>query len=198
MLAAGESARFGRNKLLEPFHGVPLVHHAVAAALGSGLSRVVVVLGREADRVRAALAPLGRGDRLGFVVNGTFADGQSTSVVAGLDAVGGAAGAVMFLLGDQPAMSAAILDRLIGAFEASDRTICLPILRGRRRNPVIFGAPHFPALRALTGDAGGRSVIEANPGEVMAVPFDDEMPFRDVDSEDDLTDLVRRIEGERP
>ena len=189
--------RFGRNKLLEPFQGVPLVRHVVRVAQESGLSRVVVVLGQEADRVQAALAPFDRDRRIGVVVNEDFANGQSTSVIAGLNAVGGEFGAAMFLLGDQPAISAAILDQLIQAFGVSDRTICLPIWKGQRRNPVIFGTRHFPALRALTGDAGGRSVIEANPDEVIAIPFDDEVPFRDVDSEDDLEDLARLTGGER-
>lgn len=197
MLAAGESSRFGRNKLLEPFRGATLVHHVVAAALESGLARVAVVLGNEGDRVRAALAPLGRDGRLGFVNNEAFAEGQSTSVVAGLEAVGDETEAVMFLLADQPAISAAILDRLIEAFFNSDGTICLPTWIGQRRNPVIFGAQHFPALRALTGDAGGRSVIEANPEDVIAVPFDEELPFRDVDRENDLHDLARMTEGKR-
>lgn len=197
VLAAGESSRFGRNKLLEPFYGRPLVHHAVAAAMDSRLARVVVVLGNESDRVEAALAPLDRDDRLGFVVNEAFAAGQSTSVIAGLNAIGDKIDAVMFLLADQPAVTATILDRLIAAFEGEDRMICLPTWGGQRRNPVIFGARYFPALRALTGDAGGRSVIETNPDDVTAVPFDDAIPFRDVDREDDLETLVHLTEGER-
>jgi len=176
---------------------VPLVQYVVAAALDSGLSRVVVVLGNESERVRAALAPLDRDGRLEFVVNEAFADGQSTSVTAGLNAIGEGASAVMFLLGDQPAVTGTTLDRLIKAFEESDRTICLPTWEGRRRNPVIFGARHFSALQALTGDAGGRSVIEANPDEVTAVPFDNEMLFRDVDREDDLAELERMTEDTR-
>ena len=176
---------------------MPLVLYVVAAALESGLSRVVVVLGNERDRVQTVLAPLDRDGRLEFVVNEAFAKGQSTSVVAGLNAIGEGAGAVMFLLGDQPAVTATVLDRLIRAFEASDRTICLPTREGQRRNPVVFGACHFSALRALTGDAGGRAVIEANPEEVIAVPFDDELPFRDIDREDDLADLARMTEDRR-
>jgi CTP:molybdopterin cytidylyltransferase MocA/SAM-dependent methyltransferase len=55
VLAAGAGSRFGGGKLVAPLAGRPLVAHAVTTAMASGIGRVVVVLGAEADAVEAAL-----------------------------------------------------------------------------------------------------------------------------------------------
>jgi molybdenum cofactor cytidylyltransferase len=46
--AAGMSTRMGRNKLLLPFKGKPLIVHAVETLLASKIEEVIVVLGNEA------------------------------------------------------------------------------------------------------------------------------------------------------
>ena len=101
----------------------------------------------------------------------------------------------MFLPADQPLLDCTVIDRLIAAFEQGGRDICHPIVAGRRRGPAIFGARHFAALRRLQGDVGGRSIIDANPHAVAAVPFSDETPFRDVDCPGDLAALLAACPG---
>src|SRR5260370_9726662 len=58
ILAAGASRRMGRNKMLLELEGESLVRRAARRALAAALAPVVVVLGHEADRVRAALEGL--------------------------------------------------------------------------------------------------------------------------------------------
>jgi probable selenium-dependent hydroxylase accessory protein YqeC len=195
VLAAGLSQRFGANKLLAWFMGKPLVHWTVESALRSRLSPVVVVLGHEPERVRAALSNLAADSRLVFVHNDQYARGQSSSVITGLAAIETAVDAAMFLPADQPLLDCTIIDRLIAAFEQDGRDICHPIVAGRRRGPAIFGARHFAALRRLQGDIGGRSIIDANPDAVAAVSFSDETPFRDIDCPGDLAALLAACPG---
>jgi len=190
VLAAGMSRRFGGNKLLAPLDGVPLVRHVAAAALASRLNRVVVVLGHQRAAVQAALGDLLDGTHCTAVVNAAYRDGQSGSVVAGLEAVRHEFPAAMFLMGDQPRLDAGIIDALIAAYEAAGTDICYPSRDGMRRNPVIFGHRFFPDILALNGDTGARAVIDANPDAATAVAFDDAAPFRDVDRGHDLAALV--------
>src|SRR5262245_54659347 len=88
--AAGLSTRMGRlgPKVLLPYRGRPLLDHIVRTALASRLAEVIVVLGHEADRVRAVL---GEDARLRPVVNAEYALGRSTSIRTGLAAVGAGA-----------------------------------------------------------------------------------------------------------
>ena len=99
VLAAGEGTRFGGTKLLEIVRGKPLIQHAVDAASGAGVGEIVVVLGHDALAVRDAL-DLPEGAR--FVVNERYAQGQSTSLAAGLRALDPSSEAAVVLLADQP------------------------------------------------------------------------------------------------
>lgn len=189
VLAAGMSTRFGANKLLSPLDGKPLLGWVLEAALASRLKRIVVVLGHQAERVRTELADLLDDGRAEAIINPRFAEGQSTSVVAGLEAVRGEFTAAMFLMGDQPLLDAGIIDRLIDAHGDGAMDICLPAVKGRRRNPVIFSRRFFPDILALSGDTGARAIIEAHGDAIARVAFEDERAFRDVDREDDMRAL---------
>ena len=58
VLAAGPSTRMGENKLLLRFNGETVLARTVRRAAAAGLDPVVVVLGHEAERVRAELSGL--------------------------------------------------------------------------------------------------------------------------------------------
>ncbi len=189
IMAAGLSSRFDGNKLLAPFGGKPLIAWTVEAALASRLSRVAIVLGHEGDAVRAAIAELMAEDRIVDVVNEDYRDGQSRSVVAGLNAVRGNCSGAMFLVGDQPSLTADIINALIAAHTRDGTGICHPSANGVRCNPVIFAERFFPDILALTGDNGARALIDAHPEAVTAVEFADDTPFRDIDRAGDLRAL---------
>lgn len=180
VLAAGASRRMGEQKLLLPIAGRPLVRHAVERLLAAGLSDIVVVLGREADAVARALADL----PVRTAVNPRYAEGQSTSVRAGLDALAPGTEAVVIALGDQPGVEPAVVRRLVAAFRSSGRPIAAPAYRDGRGNPVLFGAALFDELRAVTGDEGGRGVIRRDPLRVVEVAVDGDSP-RDIDTPGD-------------
>src|SRR5207247_5174500 len=83
ILAAGASRRMGpgRNKLLLRLEGESLVHRAARRASDAGLAPLVVVLGHEADRVRAELADL----PCDFALNLDFMGPTSGSLHKGLE-----------------------------------------------------------------------------------------------------------------
>ncbi len=83
VLAAGRSQRMGANKLTLMLEGKPLVRHAVDAARAAGLEKIIVVVGHEAEKVRAALA----GAEVAFVVNQDYAEGLATSLKKGVAAL---------------------------------------------------------------------------------------------------------------
>jgi molybdenum cofactor cytidylyltransferase len=181
VLAAGASSRMGRQKLLLPMaDGRPLVRVAVAQVLAAGIDDTVVVLGREAEAVAHTLAGL----PVRTVLNPRYAEGQSTSLCAGLDALRPGTEAAVIALGDQPLPDPDVIRRLVAAFRRSGRPIIAPVYRDGRGNPVLFSAPLFDELRAVVGDQGGREVIARDPSRVAEVPVDAPMPA-DIDTPED-------------
>jgi molybdenum cofactor cytidylyltransferase len=184
VLAAGAGERFGGPKQIAVWDGQPLIYHAVRAGQEGGLSPIVVVLGAHHDAVRAAVA----GEKVILVDNPAWADGQSTSVHAGLWAVGRTVEAAVFLLADMPRVNSGTIDRLRDAHRSALPPIVAPVGGGRRGNPVLFDRRVFPALHALSGDEGGRSLLNRFPWQEVEV---EPQEFVEVDRPEDLEGLGR-------
>jgi molybdenum cofactor cytidylyltransferase len=185
VLAAGTASRFGSQKLLAPFRGATLVRRTVENVLASQVFETVVVLGRDGDEVRGALAEL----PVRFVTNADFRSGLSTSLRAGVEAIEPSTLAAVIVLGDQPGVTAAIIDQLIEEGRRSGRPIVVPEYAGVRGNPVMFDASIFAELRRTEGDQGARGVIARDPARVATVPFPFDMPA-DVDTPEDYARLT--------
>ncbi|TWJ13190.1 molybdenum cofactor cytidylyltransferase [Geobacter argillaceus] len=187
VLAAGKATRMGRTKQLLPFRGKSVLEWVVDHALASGLHRVVVVLGHDAE----LLEPLLRERDVTVVVNPQYGEGQSSSLKAGLGALTNETEAALFLLGDQPLVTPEIIDRILSAYAASPSPIVMPVCEGRRGNPVLFARETFPAMRNLSGDCGARGIFEQYAGRILAVPVESQAILADIDTEEDYQRLLQ-------
>jgi molybdenum cofactor cytidylyltransferase len=188
LLAAGQSRRMGTlNKLLIGIDGKPMVRHVAEALAASQARPVVVVTGHEHERVEAALAGL----PVSFIRNPDYAQGLSTSLKRGLKALPGEVDGAVVALGDMPMVSAATIDRLIGAFNPVEaRAICLPTRRGKRGNPVLLARSLFAALDAISGDTGARELVAAHPELVAEIEMESDAVLTDIDTPQALAKLA--------
>lgn len=178
VLAAGRGVRFGATKQLVEVDGRPLVRHAVDTARDAGLGPVLVVVGHDAARVRQVLP-----DDVEVVDNPAFAEGQATSVQAGVAAATRSdAGALVVLLADQPGIPADVV-RAVAAAHAAGHLVVRANYDDRPGHPVLFDRSVWPALSQLTGDAGARELLDRLAVTEVDVPG----PCPpDVDRPDDL------------
>lgn len=184
VLAAGAGTRFGGGKLLADWRGRPLILWAVDAALAARVDRVTVVLGSDAEAVKAALTPMSD-NRLTVVVAPDWSDGLSTSLKAGIEALPGDTEAVAIFLGDMPLVSAAEADSLLDAVQSGAPAARLSHPDGPA-HPTAFDRSVFARLRAITGDKGAKDVL-ADLGEtVVLIPSDSPGAVLDVDTPSDL------------
>ena len=198
VLAAGTASRMGRNKLVLPVHGKPMVAHAVEAATAAGLDPVIVVTGHEAAAVRQAIIKAIGKTQVTFVQNDDFARGLSTSLRAGIGAVPRNCEGAVVLLGDMPGITASLIEKVVQAFDpAEDRAICVATARGERGHPVLWGRQFFPELEALDGDAGARAVMSRYPNLVCEVEAGDGAPLADIDTPEALEALSAASGGRR-
>lgn len=189
VLAAGEGSRMGRTKQLLPFRGTTMLECVVDSALASSLHRVVVVLGHQAD----LLMPLLENRGVTVVVNPDYRLGQSSSLKAGLHALSEETDAVLFLLGDQPLITPALIDSILTAYEASPSPIAIPVCAGKRGNPVLFSRETFPRLEALSADCGARPLFEEYAERILKVSVADPAINMDIDTEEDYRRIL--LEG---
>lgn len=185
ILAAGQSTRFGSPKQLLDWRGKPFVRQVAETALHAGLSPVVVVTGFHAAQVESAL----KGLAVMVVNNSNYAQGQSTSIRAGVKSLPYNAGAAVFLLADQPQMPSAVIRALTESHTQELAPIIAPlVLEEHRANPVLFDRATFADLLQLTGDIGGRAVFPKY--KVKYMPWHDDILLRDVDNPEDYQRLI--------
>lgn len=180
ILAAGTSSRFGSPKQLLRFEGRPLLEQVAANASQSKLDRVVVVLGHSAEEVRAQ-SDLGRAE---VTDNREFGTGCASSLLAGLAAAGDCA-ALVLLLGDQPGVRSAVIDRVLEEWRADRPWAAVTDYRGELGHPFVFSSDAFDDLRALHGDKAIWKLIERSPERVRRIEIDLELP-PDIDTVEDF------------
>ena len=186
VLAAGQSSRMGsENKLLAEFLGKPLVRHVTETMIAAGLEELTVVIGHQADQIAAALVDL----PVHLLFNPDFAAGQGHSVAAGVDGLDSEVTDVLIALGDMPLISAETVKNLAAAHLACvdhQRRITLPSCDGKQGNPVIWGDAFFPELKQLSGDAGGRQLLQDHLAAQNPLEISSPAIFRDIDTPADL------------
>lgn len=186
MLAAGLSTRMGHPKLLVEIHGTPMLARVVEAALASRLDRVIVVVGPQTESLGDPLERFKGRERFCRAFNPDPGLGMSSSLKIGMSALTPQVLGAMIILGDQPWLSAPVIDGLIEVFRESPGNLVAPSVRGKRTTPVIFPADLFPELLFQSGDVGGRNVVNNHPDRVVQVTMDSWYDDTDVDTAEDL------------
>ncbi len=185
LLAAGRSSRMGQgqHKLLLPLGDRPVLVHVVETLLASQARPLVGVLGYQAEQVRTILAPYQ--SQLTLIDNSDYQQGMSTSLRKGIETLMSSYPTVngaLIVLGDQPLMTSHILDKMIETKQATGKSIIAARYSGKRGNPTLFDASLFAELMEMTGDEGGRKVLERYRQEMAMVDMDEDMPNYDVDT----------------
>ncbi|HEV7236580.1 MAG TPA: nucleotidyltransferase family protein, partial [Ktedonobacteraceae bacterium] len=180
------------HKLLLPLEGRPVLAHVIDATLASQAYPIVIVLGHQAGHVHAQLTAYTASPEIIIVENPDYLQGMSTSMRVGIqeiisygyrkDEQHANIDSVLILLGDQPLITQQGIDALITAWHTSGKRIMAPLYAGKRGNPLIFDASLVPELMAVTGDEGGRSVVERHKQDLATIELGDVIANYDVDT----------------
>lgn len=182
VLAAGRARRFGSDKrqALLPRRG-PLLA-ATLASLRPHFADIRVVLRSEDDAVS-----LGVADDIGIIMVAGTEQGMGDSLACGMRVLRreSFANSVAVILGDMPWVSGDTLSRLVE--QAEFETIVRPTYLGQPGHPVLFGRYFWRSLEQLTGDEGGRSVVQRHHQACIPVRVLDPGILWDVDRSADLS-----------
>jgi len=180
----------GEQKLLLPLGGQPIVVRVTERVLASGVDDVVVVLGRDPDRLREALSGLG----CRFVENARYREGMGTSLRAGLEALSSGVDAALLALADQPFITPTMLATLLATYRARGPLAAISRFGGVIAPPHVFSRALFPRL-GLPGSEGARAFLLAEPDRCVTVDFPRE-GLIDVDDAEGYRRAIALAEGE--
>ncbi len=178
ILSAGESKRMGTPKQLLPWGKTIILQQVIENAQASRLDRILLVLGSRADEIAAKITVSAKTN---IVVNQDYKEGMSSSVKCGIKNTPAEAEAFMLLLGDQPFISAQIIDKVLDTYRNSNDGIVIPVYDGKHGHPVIFDAKYKQELLAI-GDRGAKAVTEKHSAEIVEVPVDAPEVLTDIDT----------------
>ncbi len=175
LLAAGCSRRFGADKRLHPLaDGTPMALAAARRLAETGCRSIVVI--RPGDM---ALASLLAAEGMETVVCVDADKGMGHSLSRGIQASANAAGWLV-ALADMPYIAPASYHAVLGALQDGAR-LARPAFEGKLGHPVGFSANYLPELLALTGDQGGKAILDAHRDDLRLCPVDDPGVLKDID-----------------
>ncbi len=148
----------GSSKALLPYQGQSFLEHLLKIATHPKIGVRRIVLGADARTIAQAvkLQP----DEV--VINEDWEKGQLTSIQAALRSLPAGTDGMLLSLIDHPLVSRVLVHDLIELFYSSGKPIVLPVFKGRRGHPVIFGS------QAVCGIAGGAAPNGRASGGVAA------------------------------
>lgn len=201
LMASGLSKRFGKNKLFVDFKDKPLFEHAlqIYSDIDEITSKVVV---SQYEKV------LCEGEKLNFipVFNSESKLGISKSITHGLESLGykkdidytdDRNSGIIFAVCDQPLLQKETIKRLISAYKNSKKGIISLRYGTRNGNPKIFSKKYISELFKLTGDMGGKQIINKHSKDILFVNASKESELFDIDTVEDLNELYLNEIGGR-
>lgn len=184
LLAAGKSSRFNGNKLLTEFNKKPLISHMIDKAKEVAFNDMVIVTGHH------EIQEIANQYKIRPVLNHYTEKGLSYSVQLGIKE-SLECDAYMFMVCDQPYLSLHTIKQMMDMFSKSEKGIICAGYASRLGNPCIFSCQYKEKFLNLSGDIGGRKIIQNNLEDVCIYKVQNEIELLDVDTASDFQRAVQ-------
>jgi molybdenum cofactor cytidylyltransferase len=183
ILAAGEGKRFGGPKALAKYRNETFLE-MITRNLWSAADSITVIGGAAFDQVKM------EADRLGLPIieNKEWADGQFTSLKAGLRVISNQFDCLLIALVDHPFVKKETYQALRDRYIEFPERIVIPIHSSRRGHPIILPAALSSTILKSPNNSNLREILRVFALDVIECPVDDEGILRDIDTRGSLED----------
>jgi CTP:molybdopterin cytidylyltransferase MocA len=182
IVAAGMSSRMKDFKPLLPLTGSTLIGRAIHTLKVAGVSPIVVITGKSADRLKEYLTQF---DVICLYNSNYEHTDMFDSAGMGLEYIKDQAERIFFLPADVPLFSEQSLAAMIEQMEISGCDILLPQRCGRQGHPILLKSSAVPALLSYDGGNGLKGAIQVYDGEKETMELPDIGMTMDADQPSD-------------
>ena len=182
VLAAGESSRLGRPKMLIPFRGKTMIETVIDNILSSSVKKAVVVLGAFSEEITRLIQHL----PVMTCFNENYTKGMLSSVQCGVRFLPQNFEAVLVVPGDQPLIEPKIIDNMVVSYRRTPKGIIIPVYKGERGHPVLIDRKYRIAIDDLDESRGLRMLSEIYTEDVLEMETDSSGILKDFDNEADF------------
>lgn len=190
LLAAGEGSRLGSHpKALLHRDGKTLLELFSSAIQGFSPVECIVVTGFHAQLIESEVAKMNTSltHPMKIIRNGSPEEGQPSSIRLGLESLRADFDVLLVALSDQPEVGAKEIQELLDEYTKREdgREIILPMVDGRRGNPVLFS---YKAVLDVLAQPGivCRDYMDSHPDKIRAMYTSNQAFIMDVDTPEDI------------
>jgi len=187
LLAAGQSRRFGKDKLLHSLHydsvNKPLILHSLKPWL-TVFEQLNIVIRADNHALIRLLKNSEIASRLTLITASNPTKGMSASLVSGIKANQQSDGWLIGLA-DMPYIQSSVIAKSLAALE-SNAVITLPTFSEQRGHPVGFASQFLPQLLSLRGDKGAKQIIASASDKIKFIESPDNGILLDIDTREAL------------
>ncbi len=172
--ASGLSKRFGSDKLFYKINGKYIISYVIENVNNSNLNEKVIVINNY-NKYKNIIP-----ENFKIIINNDYLNGMSSSIINGIKNISINSEAAMIIPGDMPLVNNNIINKLIEYFNKNNYGIAGLLDNNIIKSPVIFSRKYFNELLKLSGDRGGKIVIEKHLNDFSGIKIDGYL-LKDVD-----------------
>ena len=177
ILAAGESKRMGKPKLMLPFGKVSMIEMVVTNTLHSAIDKTLVVLGANKPAIENLLQEY----PVEIVFNENYKRGMFSSVQLGIQAIPEISEAVMVLLGDQPMIGNTIMNQLIKTYKDSKKEIIVATFNKMRGHPILLGHKYVEIINNFPTEKSLKDILQEYSWDIEEMETGNPEILRDIE-----------------
>ncbi|MBL7014687.1 MAG: nucleotidyltransferase family protein [Candidatus Marinimicrobia bacterium] len=177
--AAGMSSRHIFNKLLQPTDDSTVIESTINSYLNHKFD-IIVITGFESDKLLSVI-PTFTKDKINIYHNANFEAGYSTSIKLGVKSARNNCDYFGFGLGDKPFIQHDTIQLIVNILTKNRPGILIPTFDGIPGHPSFFSKDYYNDFMQISGDSGGKELLNAYPNDVMYFPVNDRGIILDMD-----------------
>lgn len=187
ILAAGESLRMKRNKLLLPYRNQTIIEAVIENIRQAQVEHILMVTGAYRDELVEATRHL----KVSYCHNNAYREGMLSSVQCGFSNLPQSMEAVLIYPGDQPEIPGSVAAGLLKEQAHSGKGLLVPVFAGKRGHPLLIHRRYREEIFRLDPEEGLRGLLKRFPGDVQEVKVNAPGILKDVDVPADYDELTK-------